>query len=288
METATFTNSRGESVKFADAPFYLQEITGLGDVSAQIQSQKSPFQDGSTYLDAILDEREIGIKFLIVADNSQSYGDVSKMRTQVARILNPKLGPGILRYENDAVVRIITCVADGVPEYPDGSDRVEKIQSASVSLVAHNPFWKSLAIEEEPAFKPLFQFPFSQPFQMGIQRDERIIDNNGDAPAPLQIEFFGPALNPMILNRTTNQIIKVNQELLEGERMIIDTDPDDFGVYFVDEKGNARNVMHWLDLDSSLSTFRLTLGENEIAYTADSNVQGAILNLSWKKLYNAV
>lgn len=286
MEKVIFTNSRGESVEFGDSPFYLQSIEGLGDVSANIQTQKSPYMDGSSYIDAILDEREVDIEFVINYPFG-TYEDISNARSLIAKVCNPKLGPGTLRYENDYVVRIIDCVADSVPQYPDSS-RTKVLQKGKVTFVAPDPYWKSLAIEEEPAFKPLFQFPFSQPFQMGVQRDERIIDNNGDAPAPLQIEFFGPALNPTIINRTTNQFIKVNQELLEGERMVIDTDPDTIGVYFIDENGNARNVMHWLDLDSSLSTFRLALGENEIAYTADSNVQGAILNLSWKKLYNAI
>ncbi len=60
-----FTNSRGESVEFGDSPFYLQVVEGLGDVSANIQSQKSPYIDGSTYLDALLDEREIELEFVI-------------------------------------------------------------------------------------------------------------------------------------------------------------------------------------------------------------------------------
>ena len=289
METVTFTNAVGQSVKFADAPFFIQEVVGLGDVTADIQSVKSAYEDGSNFIDAILNEREIELSFLIVADAvaKESYGDISRMREHVATVLNPKLGPGTLKYENERVVRLITCVADGVPQFPDGDSRVEMIQNASVTFIAHNPYWRSTKIEEEPAFKPLFQFPFSGPFQMGIQRDERIITNDGNAPAPLLIEFYGPATNPVILNRTTNQYIKVNQELLEGERMIIDTNPDNASVHFVDEQGNGRNVVHWLDLGSSLSTFRLQLGENEIAYTADSDVQGAILNLTWQKLYNA-
>ena len=31
METVTYTNRFGESVTFGGPPFYLQEITGLGD-----------------------------------------------------------------------------------------------------------------------------------------------------------------------------------------------------------------------------------------------------------------
>ncbi|QOV10941.1 phage distal tail protein [Viridibacillus arvi] len=286
METITFTNSRGETVKFGGPPFYLQSVTGLGDVTAQIQKQKSPFQDGSTFLDALLDEREVEITFLIVADLEQNYGDVSKARARIAQICNPKLGPGILKYENDYVVRIIDAIASHVPIYGDNGERTKTLQKSTISFIAHDPYWKSLKVDEEPAFKPLFQFPFSGPFQMGIQRDERIIENDGDSETPIFVEFFGPAKNPQIINETTGQFVKVNQNLLEGERMIIDTSEDNKSVFFVNELGESRNVFHWIDLGSTF--FKLVIGENKIKYSADSDIQGAILNISYNKRYNAV
>ncbi|MEK4760758.1 phage tail family protein [Viridibacillus sp. FSL E2-0187] len=286
METVTYTNPRGETVTFGGPPFYLQSVTGLGDVTVQIQTQKSPFQDGSTYLDAILDEREVDIIFLIVADLEQNYGDVSKARARIAQICNPKLGPGILKYENDYVVRIIDAVASHVPIYGDDSDRTKTLQKSTLTFVAPDPYWKSLKVEEEPAFKPLFQFPFLGPFQMGLQQDRRIINNDGDAPTPIFVEFYGPALNPKIINNTTGEFIKVDQELLEGERMVIDTSEENKSVFFVGENGEMRSVFHWIDLDSDF--FKLCIGENDIEYTADNDVQGAILNISYNKRYNAV
>lgn len=288
METVTYTNPLGQSVKFADAPFFIQSVTGLGDVSANIQLQKSAYNDGSSFIDALLDEREIGLDFLIVANAEarETYGDVSRMREHVASILNPKLGPGVLTYENERIVRLITCVADSVPQFNDGGDRTEMIQNGSVNFIAPDPYWKSTKIEEEPAFKPLFQFPFSGPFQMGLQQDKRIINNDGNAPTPIFIEFHGPATNPKIINNTTGEFIHVKQNLLEGERMIIDTSADNKTVCFVSEDGTSRNVFHWITLDSTL--FNLQIGENEIEYTADNDIQGAIVNISYNKLYNAV
>lgn len=288
METVTFTNSRGVSVKIADTSYFLQEINGLGDVTANIQSQKSSYTDGSAFLDAILDEREIEVKFLIVADAValETYGDVSRMREHVASVLNPKLGPGVLTYENERVVRLITCIADAVPQFPDGNDRVEMIQNASVTFIANNPFWRSTKIDEEPAFKPLFQFPFSGAFQMGLQQDKRIIQNDGDSETPIFVEFHGPAVNPIIKNNTTGEHIKINQTLLEGERMVVDTSNNNKSVCFVSQDGAVRNVFHWITLDSTL--FQLKIGENEIEYTADNDIQGAIVDISYSKLYNAV
>ncbi|MCS5500870.1 phage tail family protein [Lysinibacillus sp. A4] len=287
METVTYTNRFGESVTFGGPPFYLQNIEGLGDVSANLQTQKVPYEDGSTLIDVLLDERSIDITFLIVnAIDEGGYETVSRRRTEVARIVNPKLGPGTLRYENDYLVREILVVASSVPAFPDGDGRAKTLQKSMINFVAPDPYWRSLKIDEEPAFQPLFQFPFSGPFQMGMQRDRRIINNDGDVAAPLYIEFFGPADNPKIENVTTGEFIKVNQTLAEGEKMVIDTTPGTKSVEFVDEGGSRRDVINWLDLDSVF--FKLQLGENDISYTADNDVQGSIVNISYHKRYNAV
>lgn len=282
MEKLTYTNTRGESIAFDGPPFHLISVEGLGDVGANVQRQKSPFQDGSTRIGSILEERIIPIEFLIVGDN---YSEVSEFRMELAKVLNPKLEEGTLRYENDQVVREIKVSAESVPFYPDGSgNRITNMQKGIVTLVASNPYWRSIAITEEPAFEPRFRFPIRGPFIMGIQRDQRVINNDGDAPTPIKVEFFGPATNPKIINNTTGEFIRIRQELLEGERMMVDT--LDSTVYFIGVDGTERNVFPWIDLSSTF--FELQIGENDIEYTADSDIQGTIVNISYSKLYTAV
>jgi Phage tail protein len=284
MQRIIFTNARGQSVELkSSAPFLLQSIDGLGDVDADTQTQKSPFQDGSTYIDSVLQERSISLEIVILADKST----LLEKRQYLASVFNPKLGKGVLRYENGETIREIEAVPDGVPTFPSGQDnRGLTFQKAIVNLLCPNPYWKSMEITEEPTFEPLFQFLFEGVFEMGMQRDQRIIVNDGDAPAPLIIEFYGPAVNPKITNKTTGEFIKVNQTLQEGEVMRIDTTPGNKSVYFVQPDGTERNVFNWIDLDSTF--FQLVVGENEIEYSADSDIQGAIVNIRYKKLYNAV
>lgn len=282
MEKLTFINSRGESIVFDGPPFYLVSVNGLGDVSATVQRQKAPYQDGSTRIGSTLEERAIPIEFLIVGEN---YAEVSEFRIKMARVLNPNLDEGTLRYENGHVVREIKASAESVPFFPDGSgNRINEMQKGLVTLVASNPYWRSISITEEPAFEPRFRFPTRGPFIMGIQRDRRVIVNDGDSPAPLIVEFFGPATNPKIINNTTGEFIKIRQNLLEGERMMIDT--SDSSVYFINESGERRNVFPWIDPMSIF--FRLQIGENDIEYTADSDIQGTVVNISYNKLYNAI
>jgi len=144
----------------------------------------------------------------------------------------------------------------------------------------------SPSIETEPTFEPLFSFPFSGTFEMGVQRDRRMINNDGDAPSPLEVEFHGPATNPKITNNTTGEYIKVNQTLGENEIMKIDTTPGKKTVYFIEEDGTERNVFNWIDLESTF--FQLVIGENEIQYTADNDIQGAEVNMYYQKRYVGV
>lgn len=279
-----YTNSRGESIIFNQkgSSFGLNNITGLGDVAAEIQSQRAPYQDGNTYIDSMLESRFINFDVSIFGIDDT---DISMKRSQLSRVFNPKLGEGLLEYRYGDVVRVINAIAEHTPSFGSGfENRGRRHQKALIDLVCPNPYWKSIESSEEPAFEALFEFPFEGEFEMGIQRDQRIINNDGDSPAPIQVEFFGHALNPKIINNTTGEYIKINQELHEGERMIVDT--SDSTVYFIDVDGNERNVFPWIDLNSTF--FQLAIGENDIEYTADSDTQGAIVNISYSKLYTAI
>lgn len=285
MQRITFTNAKGQSVELkSSAPFLLQSIDGLGDVDADIQMQKAPFQDGSTYIYSVLQERTISLQIAILSTDKRT---LLQQRQYLASVFNPKLGLGVLRYQNGDAIREIEAAPESVPVFPSGTENRGPIyQRALINLLCPNPYWRSLELSEEPTFESLFKFPFSGVFQIGIQRDKRIIVNDGDAPTPIFIEFHGPAVNPIIINRTTGEFIKVNQTLGENEIMEIDTTPGKKSVYFVQSDGTRRNVFNWIDLDSTF--FQLVVGENEIEYSADSDIQGAIVNIKYRKLYNAV
>lgn len=283
-----FTSSKGDSIELFGRPFRLMSVEGLGDVEADNQMQKSPFQDGATYIDAVLETRPITIELKITGND---FEEVTENRRKLSSIFNPRLGVGKLEYIGSDH-KLIGAKSESVPFFPDGStNRGETFQKALINLTCPNPYWKSILITEEPAFEPKFRFPipfYDNPgkFIMGIQRDQRVIINDGDAPMPLQIEFFGPALNPVIKNNTTGEFIKINQMLEENEKMMVDTTDGKKSVFFVDENGNERDVFNWIDLGSTF--FDLVVGENDIEYTADSDIQGAIVNISYSKLYTSV
>jgi hypothetical protein len=281
LRRLTFENSREEIIVFYLSPFLINSLTGVGEVEADLQSQKSPFQDGDTHIDTLLQPRYINLEGEILETELSKTKD---RRRDLINVCNPKLGLGKITLEMDGEIKEINGTLDGGVFFPERGEN--HYQNFMITWKCPNPYWRSLNITEEPTFEPLFQFPFEGTFEMGIQRDKRIIDNDGDAPAPIYVEFFGPAVNPIILNNTTGEFIKINQTLDEGEYMRVDTTPGNKSVEFVSPDGTATNVFNWIDLNSTF--FQLIVGENEIEYSADSDIQGAVVNIRYNKLYVGV
>ncbi|MGJ9385523.1 Gp37-like protein [Salipaludibacillus sp. CF4.18] len=68
-------------------------------------------------------------------------------------------------------------------------------------------------------------------------------------PCPIEIEFNGPATNPNVANLTTGEFIRVNRELFEGDKLIINTA---FGnerkVVIVDQDGKEKSEWGYIDI----------------------------------------
>lgn len=89
MEKVTITNKHGESITLGNAaPYYLEILDGVGEVSISIESQKSPYQDGSTYIDSVFENRAISIEGMIVTRNNPAI--VKEARRKMQRVLNPR------------------------------------------------------------------------------------------------------------------------------------------------------------------------------------------------------
>jgi phage-related protein len=287
MQKLTFTNAVGHSVDLSHHnPYLITAIDGTGAMDVDTQLQKSPFQDGRTYVDNALEPREISLEVAILAGDSGSIFDLRKTLSQV---FNPKLGEGILRYEYDGYVKEITAVIDKPPVYPSGSsNRMEKFQKAVITLICPSPFWLDIADISEPlvAWIGEFRFPLRFPTKMGRQGDSRNLLNEGDVSTPVLIQFKGPATNPKVTNETTGEFIKVNRTLNSGDTLEISTAFGQKRVEVVNVDGTRTNVFNWIDLNSTF--FILLPGENLISYTADTGKDTAVVTITYRNRYVGV
>lgn len=285
MRKLTFTNSRGISVSFYLSPFTIESLTGIGEVGADVQGQRSPYQDGDTYIDTLLQPRYITLEGSITNTNSTK---IREYRSFLLSVCSPKLGLGKITLELDGDIKEIEGVLDGAPVFPERGQN--PFQQFIITWKCPNPYWQSIEQKTEPlaAFMPKFTFPFSFPVQFGERGSQATLINDGDVPCPVEIEFNGPATKPIIKNITTGEFIQINKELLAGEKLIINTSEGRDRRVVID-KGNGviENAWGYIDIWES-TLFMLDVGENVIAYDAIASGGQAVVKVSFRKRYVGV
>lgn len=262
-----YINSKGETIELYGRPFRLLNVTGLGDVEAEIQMQKAPYQDGATLIDTALEPRYIDIEIKVMGSDNL---DTEAKRRKVASIFNPRLKAGTLRYISDSGIREIKAIATSLPNFPDGNDnRQATFQKALIQLVAPDPHWKDFITENYKLedFVGNFHFKFHFPVRFATRGDSRILLNKGDVPTPIIVEFRGSAVNPRITNVTTGEFIQVNRTIPPGYKLVLDTSFGNKRVEIVAPDGVVENAFHYIDLDSTF--FSLNVGETKFGFITD-------------------
>ncbi|MEH7087186.1 distal tail protein Dit, partial [Neobacillus drentensis] len=265
----------------ASGVFILSHIDGTGNVSSEIKSTKSPYQDGSSFVDVQLADRNISIVGAIMTKSRQ---EMYERRRELVRILNPKAGPGRLIYTNDARSYAITAIAD---ESPVWDERHSSNQRFSLSFISNDPYWR----DENQTVKGLrfedggMTFPLRLPTQFSFSSYRGNFFNSGDVDTPVEIRYKGPATNPVVESETTGEYIKVNYELKETDTLIISTAFGNKRVEVLNSDGTRTNVFHWIDLGSTF--FQLVPGQNILKYGSDkeSDQQAANVTIYWYNRY---
>lgn len=265
----------------ASSSFMLSHIDGLGGVPADIKSTKSPYQDGSSYVDVQLTERSISITGVIMA---YSIEDMYEKRRLLARVLNPKLGQGRLIYTNDYRSYAINAISD---ESPVIDERIANYQKFTVSFICNDPYFQDV----ETATKALrsevggMTFPLRLPTRFALASYRGTFVNTGDVETPVEIRYKGPATNPIVTSETTGEYIKVNCTLLPTDTLVITTEFGNKRVEILNADGTRTNVFHWIDLGSTF--FQLQTGENVLRYgsSQDSGQLPATVTVSWNNRF---
>ncbi|NEU29931.1 phage tail family protein [bacterium LRH843] len=264
-----YTNSRGESITFnsVGSSFGANNITGLGDVDADIQTQKAPYQHGSTPIDVVLESRPISFDAVIFGKGDT---DISNKRKILSKVFNPILGEGVLEMRYGDNVYMINAIAEHVPKFGTGfENRGRRHQVALIDLICPDPFWEEIittTVKLED-FVASFRFPFHLPAKFSARGDTRIIVNEGHVDTSIVVEFRGEAINPVITNQTTGEFIKVNRAIPSDHRLIIKTAPDDMTVEIIDPDNAKQDAFSYIDLESTF--FSLNVGENKLSFLTE-------------------
>ena len=256
MDEIVITNKDGVSITLGNqAPYFLETIGGIGELSVTIESQKAPGQDGLTYIDNTLDGRPITIEGMII-----TRGDPDAILTakgQMRRVLSPRLGPVTITYQQRGQVKQIQGLAETTPVFPTSQgSKGFYYQKFLIQLLCHQPFWlepwSNYALLA--AVLPGFDFPLEihkDGIEMStISQGTVVLDNLGEVETPLLFEFRGPAENPCITNEDTGEYVRIKRYLQADERMIISTEFGNKRVEVYKDDGTIK-AFHRIDLDST-------------------------------------
>lgn len=290
MKKLIYTNSRGDSITFDRHNYLFTALTGFGEVGAEIQTQKAPYQDGSTFIDVVLNERAISFEVSILGVNES---DIAQKRSRLAQVFNPKLGLGKLSYAVGTIERVIDVAVEHVPTFLPGKDmRGRKFQRSVIDLLAPNPYWRTENehVEQLVTFSGGLTFPLILPTIFGNQKSDaksRIIVNEGDSTTPIEVTFEGPATSPIrIENETTGKFIEVAQSLLAGEKLWISTAFGKKRVEKIAIDGKRTNAFNYINLASTF--FQLEPGNNLLTYSTGEDYEKAPVTIKFFPRYLAV
>lgn len=195
MQKLIFKNPKGKEIDLTSEAFGIINWNGLSESDLNIQSQQVPFQDGSIYIDSLIQEREINVTLAINDD-----GDLKKryeLKRELISILNPRLGESILIYSNDILSKQIKCVPR-LPKFSNKNANDSGTLKCNLSFFCNSPYWEDL---EETIVS----------FDLINSTEVEVL---GDVESPVEIELFTPKVtNPQIKNITTGKSIKYNGEL---------------------------------------------------------------------------
>lgn len=288
MAKLIYTNERGQSLTFGDAaPLLVTKIDGLGSPQNEIYRQKSPYQDGATVTHTALDERELVLEGVILA-NAQ---DRQKYRQVLLQTFNPKL-KGTLVFERYGTKKQIECIPELAPSFP--SNMQENYQQFLITLLCPNPFWQDVerTKAEIAIWRGALEFPLElveEGIEMGFREPSLIVNiyNPGDVPCGMEIRFkaLATVVNPSLFNVNTREFLKINKTMTAGEAIIVTTH---FGNKRVESwlNGVSTNAFNWLDLSSTF--LQLDPGDNLLRYDAEEGLDNLEVDIYYTPQYLGV
>lgn len=284
MQAVKFINPRYQEIEISRTsyPYVFESITGIDASATTIQARYPAGMDGAMFEGLTLTERTPRLTLHIKGESREHmYKAKQDLINRLSASYSAAGRLGQLWYENDhgkwwipAVVRqgpvqigkrIGNNIKVQVVFYcPDGDWRADRPIRARQAYIAGGfkfPLIIPAATEPNPGIR------------FGSRGYRAIIDNTGDRPTPIEITITGPALLPKVTNNRTGEYLAVNQPLLEGDTLTINTERGNKRAYITHPDGSETNAMGWLEAGSVW--FQLEPGENELEYVSGDDTTTA-------------
>lgn len=290
MQRLTYINARGQEIEFTNyAPYVFWKIKGLELPPVSVTSTQAVGQHGYTLDDILLESRLIQLTGHIHGRGEGGVELMYELRRKLTEVCNPLLGLGSLIYENNSgAYRIEAFCKSNPPNF-----KQLNLSTLDIAWECPNPFFKPKKpiVTQLAYIKSGIQFPLKAPNVWGALGYQITINNDGDAPAPLEFMIDGGAINPKIINETTGKFIQIERQLQTYDKMYINTDPENTTVEHItiDYETNEQvrtNAYGYLTPESEL--FSLALGKNLIRFASDDGNKRVKIGITYSTLYTGV
>lgn len=277
------TNQLGESIEICRDPYVFVSFDTSGN-EASIVKTKGYMQDGVSVGNVTMNEMTLPIEFYI---KGMSLEEVYKLRQQMNRIINPKLGPFSITVDLPHGTFTNTVSIEALPRYRVEDERYQVVQRGLFHILLTDPYWKNDNDIEVPliSWEPNFSFPFSfaPTVTFGTKGEQQRVVNNGDVDTPVKIDVYGPCTSPIITNLTTIEFIKIERDVPAGQRLEINTAYGQKTVQLIKSDGTIINAYNWISADSKL--FSLRRGLNILDYNADIGRDSTTVIVRFREQY---
>jgi len=280
--------------------FAVVSIDGLGPVKANINTSTSATADGSTYISAKADSRNIVLNFIFIDDGSIS---IETLR-QVSYRLFPIKKPVTLIFETDnRQAAIHGYVESNLPTIFSSQE------GCQISIICPDPYFyrtgpNGTQITYFYGIEKMFEFPFSNESldEKLIKMGELVTDHTknvfyqGDTETGVLIAIHatGNVSGIEIYNITTRETMTIDDSVIEtitgsgiveGDTIYINTIKGSKYIRLL-RHGYFYNILNAVGKDADW--FQLVKGNNQFAFTVDSGEDYVTITITNNVLYEGL
>lgn len=261
-----YTAADGRQIRFAvDSDFWLTDVSGEDGMDLDITEQQSSGQTGTTVTGTAVGAKPITLTGAILRDLDANE-----------RLLKQLLFPGSAgRWTKITAAGIwyLDVITKHSPDVSGG----EHLLNFQFSLYAAYPYWRT----EETLTTMLgglqptwFPTPVSTAGSWYISQYKRdlytTVTNTGNTETDFTLTLAASArvLNPMLWHNGKRSFLRLNREMLAGERAVISTAENNRTCTYYAADGSSQDGFRFMDADTDW-WMTLSPGANVLRLTAD-------------------
>lgn len=273
-------------------PYFILKEVDWGTINATHNQTRYVRQIGTTLISSILGTRDIEISGWVI-------GRTVRQMTDRKKILNNFFNPLHTYQIEYNGYKLEVLFNQSIRYSRDKQWNNDVACEWKIEGIATNPLFyeiNSVATESTDA-DPKFKFPFKFSHssnddvvfgEVKLNAVIRIVNGGQvDVGMEMHLRCLGDVTNPIITNVETNEFIRINKNLVEGEEILINTS---IGNKSIKGRPNAdseyTNYYNYRDFDSSW--LQLVMGNNYFVVTAEEHYENLKATFNFNRAYMEV